>query len=80
MPDMSSDDDVKNPLLFDKRIVERNIKKGLITRKDYDKFLKSLADASVKAAPPEEPLPDDDFDDDDDLDEDEDEGANGASA
>jgi hypothetical protein len=34
--------------LFDLRNVERNIKRGLITRKDYDKHLKALNDAKDK--------------------------------
>ncbi len=34
--------------LFDLRNVERNIKRGLITRKDYEKYLKSLGDAKDK--------------------------------
>ena len=37
--------------LFDTRTVERNIKRGLLTRKDYDKYLKSLADAKDKTKP-----------------------------
>jgi len=51
---MTRDEDAPNPLLFDRRIVERNIKRGLITRKDYDKFLKSLSDASGKVRSPDE--------------------------
>ena len=50
----SRDDEVKNPRLFDRRVVERNIKKGLITRKDYDKHLKSLADVGANIASPDE--------------------------
>jgi hypothetical protein len=49
----SRDEDAKNPRLFDVRTVERNIRKGLITRKEYEKYLKSLADATGKAAPHE---------------------------
>lgn len=51
---MSREEEVKNVRLFDTRTVERNIRKGLITRKDYEKYLKSLSDAAPKAAPPEE--------------------------
>jgi hypothetical protein len=40
--------DPKSTRLFDKRTVDRNIKKGLVTRKDYDKHLKSLDDAAGK--------------------------------
>jgi hypothetical protein len=46
MSDVKSDP--KNPRLFDKRTVERNIKKGLITRKDYEKHLKTLDDVAGK--------------------------------
>jgi hypothetical protein len=58
------DEEVKNPRLFDRRVVERNIKKGLITRKDYEKHLKSLADVAGNIASPDErqeeaPEPDD---------------------
>jgi hypothetical protein len=43
---MSSD--TKNSRLFDKRTVERNIKKGLIGRKDYEKHMKTLEDVAGK--------------------------------
>jgi hypothetical protein len=55
---MTRDPDVKNPRLFDRRIVERNIKKGLVSRKDYEKHLKALddvADKGVYGHPEEEP-------------------------
>ena len=70
---MKSDEDLKALRLFDVRTIERNIRKGLTTRKDYDKYLKSLPDAAEKAAPLEtgstaaladEGLDDDDLDDD----------------
>lgn len=48
--DAEAKTDPKLARLFDKRTVERNIKKGLITRKDYEKFLKSLDDISDKGA------------------------------
>jgi hypothetical protein len=51
---MTRDEDAPNPLLFDRRIVERNIKRGLTTRKDYEKFLKSLPDAAGKLRSPDE--------------------------
>ncbi len=50
---MSREDEVKDARLFDVRIVERNIKRGIITRKEYERFLKSLGDAAEKAAPTE---------------------------
>jgi hypothetical protein len=52
---MSRDDEVKNVRLFDIRAIERNIRKGLITRKDYDKHLKSLPDVTDKIAPRDAP-------------------------
>lgn len=54
---MSREEDVKDVRLFDLRTVERNIKRGLITRKDYERFLKSLADASDKVIPAEAEAP-----------------------
>lgn len=50
---MTREEDVKDVRLFDVRTVERNIKRGIITRKDYEKHLKSLADASDKVIPAE---------------------------
>jgi hypothetical protein len=53
---MNKDKDPKDPndpRLFDTRTVERNIKRGLITRKDYEKYMKSLADAKDKLKPVE---------------------------
>lgn len=50
---MSHEDEAKNARLFDLRTVERNIKRGLITRKDYERYLKSLADAAGNVAPAE---------------------------
>jgi hypothetical protein len=50
----SRDDEVKNPRLFDRRVVERNIKKGLITRKDYEKHLKALSDVAGNIASADE--------------------------
>jgi hypothetical protein len=50
---MSREEEVKDVHLFDLRTVERNIKRGLITRKEYERFLKSLPDASEKLAPTE---------------------------
>ena len=38
---------------FDKRIVERNIQKGLLTQKDLEKRLKGLPDLADQVASPE---------------------------
>ena len=66
MAAMSRDVDPKNARLYDKRTVERNIKKGLISRKDYEKHLKTLEDVAEKGA---FGAADDDDDDDDYEDE-----------
>ncbi len=39
----------KNPRLFDLRVVERNIQKGLITREEYNEYLAKLEDSSEQA-------------------------------
>lgn len=33
---------------FDNRIVERNIEKGIVTRKEYEEYLASLEDVTEK--------------------------------
>jgi hypothetical protein len=66
MPSMSDEEAAKNLRLFDRRIVERNIKKGIVTRKDYDKYLKALGDTAPNIASAEERVEDEP--DDDDLD------------
>jgi hypothetical protein len=40
--------DTKAARLYDKRTVERSIKKGLLARKDYEKYLKALDDVADK--------------------------------
>jgi len=39
---------------FDKRNIERNIKNGIITQKDYEIYLSKLPDVSDKLFDPEE--------------------------
>lgn len=39
----------KPEALFDKRTVERNIKRGRVTQKEYDAYLKTLNNAEDKA-------------------------------
>lgn len=58
-------------ITFDVRTVERNIKKGHTTRKEYEKYLKALPDVSANVAPPEEDELDDDETDEDETVEDE---------
>jgi hypothetical protein len=45
---MSRDSEAKNDRLYDKRTIDRSIKKGLLTRKDFDKHLKALEDVAAK--------------------------------
>lgn len=45
----SDDMSDKNPKLYDLRVVERNIQKGLITRKEYEEYLSKLDDSADKA-------------------------------
>ena len=45
---MARDQDVKTSRIYDRRTVDRNIKKGLLTRKDYEKHLKALEDTADK--------------------------------
>ncbi len=54
---MSREEEVKDVRLFDTRTVERNIKRGLITRKEYERFLKSLPDMAEKVSPAESDAP-----------------------
>lgn len=57
---MARDQDPKTSRLYDRRTVERSIKKGLLTRKDYEKHIKSLDDVANKGVYGTEPEPDDD--------------------
>lgn len=41
--------------MFDRRVLDRNIRKGVIDRGDYAEYLKSLPDVSDNVAPLEEP-------------------------
>jgi len=43
---------------FDIRNIDRGIKSGIITQKDYESYLSKLPDASDKVFNPEEPLED----------------------
>ena len=57
-----------DPRFWDVRTLERRLRKGQITKKDYEKHLKSLDDVAEKQAP---------IDLDDDDDDGPDRGANG---
>jgi hypothetical protein len=63
--------EAKNDRLYDKRTIDRTIKKGLITRKDYDKHLKALEDVAGKGVfggPQDDDLDDDELDEADETD------------
>jgi hypothetical protein len=45
---------------FDKRNIEKNIKNGIITQKDYEIYLSKLPDISDKLFSPEEEIADSD--------------------
>ncbi|HEY7371775.1 MAG TPA: hypothetical protein VIF57_06320 [Polyangia bacterium] len=60
-------EDARTARIYDRRTVERNIKKGLLTRKDYEKHLKSLDDVAEKGV--YGGSADDDVDDIDDTDD-----------
>ena len=42
--------DISNDMLFDKRVLDRNLRKGLVTQKDLDNHLKLLVDQADVAA------------------------------
>ena len=52
---MNREEEAKELRQFDIRTVERNIRRGVVGRKDYDKYLKSLPDVADKVAPHEAP-------------------------
>ncbi len=66
---MSREAEPKNDKLYDKRTIDRSIKKGLLTRKDFDKHLKALEDTASKGVfgGPQEGDDEDDADDIDDT-------------
>ena len=41
----------RKDFLFDKRLVSRSVKRGEITRQDYEAYLASLPDAKDKSEP-----------------------------
>jgi hypothetical protein len=42
-----------DPRFWDVRTLERRLRKGQITKKDYEKYLKTIEDAAGKQAPVE---------------------------
>lgn len=41
----------KEELDYDVRIVDRNIREGVVTKKEYDKYIKALPDVEDKGEP-----------------------------
>jgi hypothetical protein len=39
-------DSTPRDMLLDRRVVERNIRKGIVTREEYDTFLRELGDTA----------------------------------
>lgn len=64
-------DSTPRAMLLDRRVVERNIRKGILTREEYDTFLRELGDASDNAEAVTARLGEEDPVDDDGSDEDE---------
>jgi hypothetical protein len=48
--------DLPKDMIFDVRILERNVRKGIVTEKDVEKHLKELADRTEASAPVETKL------------------------
>ncbi len=71
-------DSTPRDMLLDRRVVERNIRKGIVTREEYEAFLRQLGDtadnAEVVAARLGEDEEEDDLDDDVEEETDEAEG------
>ena len=44
----------EDPRFWDRRTLDRRVRRGLASHKDIEKFVKSLPDVADKAAPPEE--------------------------
>ena len=60
-----------DPRFWDVRTLHRRLRRGQLSKKEYEKFLKSLPDVSEKVAPA-------DLDSDDDDEDDLDVGTNGS--
>jgi hypothetical protein len=50
---MGSKITINKEVLLDKRVVERNIARGLITRAEYEEYLASLEDSAENVIPVE---------------------------
>jgi hypothetical protein len=43
----------KSPYIYDLRVIQRNLERGLITQKEYEKLLADLEDRKDNVAEPE---------------------------
>lgn len=66
-------DSTPRDMLLDRRVVERNIRTGIVTREEYDTFLRELGDTADNAESVTARLGEDELVDDIDDDEDEEE-------
>ncbi|MBK6528673.1 MAG: hypothetical protein IPN17_13965 [Deltaproteobacteria bacterium] len=64
-------DSTPRDMLLDRRVVERNIRTGIVTREEYDTFLRELGDTADNAESVTARLGEDDLVDDIDDDEEE---------
>ena len=48
----------KFDITYDVRVIDRNLRENLLSKKDYEKHLKSLADMTDEAVPGEPGRPD----------------------
>ena len=64
-------DSTPRDMLLDRRVVERNIRTGIVTREEYDTFLRELGDTADTAESVTARLGEDDLVDDIDDDEEE---------
>ena len=73
-------DSTPRDMLLDRRVVERNIRKGIVTREEYETFLRELGDTAENAETitarlgEEDPVEDDEDDEDDEEETDRAEG------
>lgn len=70
-------DSTPRDMLLDRRVVERNIRKGIVTREEYETFLRELGDASENSEVIAARLGEDEAADDDETDEEESDDAEG---
>lgn len=65
-------DSTPRDMLLDRRVVERNIRKGIVTREEYETFLRQLGDTADNAEAVAAKLGEDEIDDEDESDLDDD--------